>query len=427
MSKLSEIIKLGIAPGFNTKTTDPTLPQNAVPRAFKELEQTQSASTIARESGFSVKKIKKIWNMLAMLTALLAVQAQAADLTRGVTITTSRLTTSQLHSLIDTATVSTGFYTDATKDVLGTVDSTDYFLLYDVSAGLYKKMTFSTLLLANTDLITTQADDVNPAYNDYVLTYNASATALAKVSMTNLLYNTNLIASLPNITNLTQSATMKVLHGGTNAQIEVTNLWANFKYRAAFTNLVEHTAPTNTDKFLVWDSVANTNKYTTLSGLFTNLTTTTTNGASDWYLTITNGTPKLIPYQNIVNNVSNAIFGVSYTSGTSNLNGLAAGKTMDVAHGLPGTPKIVNGIIVCTSTDAGYAVGDEIDFQGVFDPTTPASTDHRGSFGITAVANSTNIFVVQAASNLLYVRNKTTGAGVDIDESKWSYRVYAKP
>jgi hypothetical protein len=425
MSKLAEIIKLGIAPGCNTKAIDPSLPEKAVPRAFKELEQTQGSSKISRDSGFSVKAIKRIWNMLTFLTALLATTANAGDLTRSITFSDGqRITAAQLHTLVDGASIGATFLTG--KNLNSTVEAADYVLVYDTSAGVYTKMTLSTLLMANTGLITTQTDDPNPAYNDYVLTYDASASSFAKVSITNLIYNTNLIAVLPSITNLTQSATMWVRHSGTNAQIEVTNLWLNFTYRAPFTNLAQHTAPTNTDRLLIWDSTAGTNKYTTLSGFFTNLTATTTNGASDYYITITNGTPKLITYANMVNTFSNSIFGGSFTSPNTNLNGLVAGKYLDVPHGLQSTPKIVKGVIACTSADAGYAPGDEVDFQGVFDPSTPASTDHRGSFAITAVANSTNVFVIQGASSLFFVRSKTTGQGVDIDETKWVYRVYAR-
>jgi LysM repeat protein len=63
MSKLADILKTGCAPGFNTRALDPTLPQVAVPKAFKDLEQKDSASKIARDSGFTVKQIKKIWNI----------------------------------------------------------------------------------------------------------------------------------------------------------------------------------------------------------------------------------------------------------------------------------------------------------------------------------------------------------------------------
>lgn len=116
-----------------------------------------------------------------------------------------------------------------------------------------------------------------------------------------------------------------------------------------------------------------------------------------------------------------------FASVTTALNGIAAGKSLDVAHGFTRTPHLVKGVIVCTATDAGYAIGDEVDFQSVFDASAPESTDHRGANGITAAANSTNVFVVQAASNVLTVRSKSTGFGVNMDESKWSFRVYARP
>lgn len=63
MGRLAEIIKTGCAPGFRTGAIDPTLPEKAVPKAFKDLEQKDSADKIARDSGFTVKQIKRIWNM----------------------------------------------------------------------------------------------------------------------------------------------------------------------------------------------------------------------------------------------------------------------------------------------------------------------------------------------------------------------------
>ena len=411
MSKLAEIIKLGIAPGFNTKTTDPTLPQNAVPRAFKELEQTQSASSIARESQFSVKQIKKIWNMLAMLTALLAWPALAGDLTRSITFSDGqRITAAQLHSLIDGASIGATFLTG--KNLNSTVETADYVMVYDTSAGVFTKMTLSTLLMANTGLITTQADDPNPAYNDYVLTYDASASSFAKVSITNLLYNTNLIAVLPSITNLTQSATMWVRHSGTNAQIEVTNLWLRFTYRAAFTNLAEHTAPTNTDRLLMWDSVAGTNKWTSLSGLFTNLTTTTTNGSSDYFLTITNGIPKLITYGNLSNAFSTCF---SYT-GSNALPALAASQTF--THGLAGIPQSVRVVAYFISDDAansGYTTGDEIDIDGI----NAAPSLSYPTF--TVKTSSSSIIVRRNFSSALISKNGTAYSV----ESKIALKVYA--
>jgi LysM repeat protein len=62
-SRLREILASGVAPGFNTRAIDPTRPEIAVPKAFKDLEQKDSASKIARDSGFTVKQIKKIWKI----------------------------------------------------------------------------------------------------------------------------------------------------------------------------------------------------------------------------------------------------------------------------------------------------------------------------------------------------------------------------
>lgn len=63
MGRLSEILETGVAPGFNTKAIANDLPEKSVPKAFKDLEQKMPADRIARDAGFSVKQIKKIWNM----------------------------------------------------------------------------------------------------------------------------------------------------------------------------------------------------------------------------------------------------------------------------------------------------------------------------------------------------------------------------
>ena len=62
MGRIAEIIASGKAPGFKG-SKDPTSPDVAIPRALKQLEQTQSAGSIARQAGFSVKQLKKTWNI----------------------------------------------------------------------------------------------------------------------------------------------------------------------------------------------------------------------------------------------------------------------------------------------------------------------------------------------------------------------------
>lgn len=62
MSRLAEILRSGVAPGFRRGAPDPTSAEVAVPRAFRQLEQTVPAREIERQSGFKVKQIKKAWN-----------------------------------------------------------------------------------------------------------------------------------------------------------------------------------------------------------------------------------------------------------------------------------------------------------------------------------------------------------------------------
>ena len=42
---------------------DPTHAAQAVPRALNQLEQTMPTSEVVRQSGFSVKEMKRIWNI----------------------------------------------------------------------------------------------------------------------------------------------------------------------------------------------------------------------------------------------------------------------------------------------------------------------------------------------------------------------------
>jgi hypothetical protein len=61
MSRLAEILSSGVAPGIRSGAKDPTSAEVAVPRAFRQLEQTMPAREIERQCGFKVKAIKKTW------------------------------------------------------------------------------------------------------------------------------------------------------------------------------------------------------------------------------------------------------------------------------------------------------------------------------------------------------------------------------
>lgn len=62
MSRIDDILKSGRAPGLNTRAKDPTSADVAVPRAFRQLEQSgMPMREIERQSGFKAKQIKKVW------------------------------------------------------------------------------------------------------------------------------------------------------------------------------------------------------------------------------------------------------------------------------------------------------------------------------------------------------------------------------
>ena len=62
MSRLEEILRSGVAPGFRRGAADPTSAAVAVPRAFRQLEHTMPLREIERQSGFKAKQIKKVWD-----------------------------------------------------------------------------------------------------------------------------------------------------------------------------------------------------------------------------------------------------------------------------------------------------------------------------------------------------------------------------
>lgn len=90
---------------------------------------------------------------------------------------------------------------------------------------------------------------------------------------------------------------------------------------------------------------------------------------------------------------------------------------VSVAHGLGAVPKMFGVSLRCKTTEAGYAVGDEVDLEMTY-----ASSSTRGGV---AFANSTNVGVSVVGSTMIL--NKTTGAGAYITEANWRpvLRAYA--
>jgi len=60
---LLEILRTGKPPGFKGLAADPQSPDAAIPRALKQMEQTQSARAIAKGAGWSVNQLKETWKV----------------------------------------------------------------------------------------------------------------------------------------------------------------------------------------------------------------------------------------------------------------------------------------------------------------------------------------------------------------------------
>lgn len=367
----------------------------------------------------------KSW-VLGLVVWVLVLPGLAADLTRGITFTDGqRLTAANLHNLVDSASVGTAFLTG--KSLLSAVDAADYVLVYDTSAAVYKKMMLATLVTANTELITAQSEEVNPASNDMLLMYDASGVGFVKVSITNLVYNTNLIHALPTLTNALGTAKLKLLNGGTNVAITLDSLWLNsFNYTRAITNLTRHTQPTNNDAFLMFDSVAGTNRWATWIDLVTNTPAVTTVSGGTLLSVLETNQFKQLTISNLMAQFGNSgmfyTTNLSFTSSNKTLLTVtAAGTVLNQAHSLSATPRQVRGVLVNTTSEHGFAVGDEVDFSHVTSPTftTPVSVG----------SNATNVFVIVSGdpSTSWQVRSKDAGTMQNVTDTRWSLRVYANP
>lgn len=84
-------------------------------------------------------------------------------------------------------------------------------------------------------------------------------------------------------------------------------------------------------------------------------------------------------------------------------------------HGFSVVPKFFRVVAVCTATEAGYAVGDEVPVEALY-----AS---GGSQSCTTWASS--VAVGFNSTVAVQITNKTTGASVGLTTAKWNLKAYA--
>lgn len=359
---------------------------------------------------------------LITLLLLWSLPTLAADINAGYSFSSAdTVTSTKLNNLVGAATINSAFITG--KSAVTAPVGTDILLLYSISGAGLRKVTLDNLIYEQPTFITSQGNKAVPEGGDYLLIYDATALTLSKTSVSNLLANTNAINILPQVTIPILTDFIPVLTSGTNAKVSVSNLFNLYPYTAHFTNLEAYTAPTNLDALMIWDSVSNSNKQISLRSLVSNslAPASVTGGDLVWgYSTNSNTVVKLTitQLQSVITNAP-ALARTNQLPTSTNtaeftVPAAVAGGITNLAHGLAGTPQIFSWILVCKSTDAGYAVGDEVDAKFAIDT---GGSNPAYAYG----ANATNIFI--AFTRLPRLSRKDGSNNYDnLDTTKWKIK-----
>ena len=114
--------------------------------------------------------------------------------------------------------------------------------------------------------------------------------------------------------------------------------------------------------------------------------------------------------------LKNPLANADFITGAQALPG-TGGSLINVAHGLGTTPTRVRWVLQCVTTNAGYAVGDQVDASAVL-------VAGVGGSMYTAGANSTDIFLV-AVNSSPQLYNKGTFAVTTLTIADWELIGYA--
>jgi len=235
-SHIADILDSGRAPGICTDTpkVDPTSVYAKAPKGLAAIENepkwkngpTRSAKDISRYFGMPTSFIRDTWQkpvvaLIALLCGASLLTVKAGDLTRGITFANGQqVSASQLHQLVDQATINTSFITG--KPINPAPLASDTFLLYSPTLSGFYRSTLDQFLLSNPNLITGQSEKTTPISGDYLLLWDSVGASLVKVSAGHLaLNNTNLLTYLftnaPTVTNPTNGDRVLMWSTGTNS------------------------------------------------------------------------------------------------------------------------------------------------------------------------------------------------------------------
>jgi len=119
-------------------------------------------------------------------------------------------------------------------------------------------------------------------------------------------------------------------------------------------------------------------------------------------------------------NITGATTAITKVFTSANQTITSAGA-LTIAHGLGVTPTLVSGVLVNTTAQLGFSIGDI-----VVAPTF--GTDGGVSYGIAITVDATNINIrYGSAANVFPINHKTTGGISNITNASWVYivRVWA--
>ena len=169
--------------------------------------------------------------LLALIIGVcLAVSAHASEIVRGTTLVDgSLLYASDLHSLVDTATVGVQFYNDAQTTT--TIGAGYYFLVLDPVNQVYRRVTGTTALYGNTNLFLNQSPVSTASNWVQFLIYDPTNNVMRTLNLSNLFIAG---AHWLSVSNLSFAS----------SNVQYLPLWSG---AFAFTN-------TNQPSILVWDT-----------------------------------------------------------------------------------------------------------------------------------------------------------------------------
>lgn len=390
--------------------------------------------------------MKTIISILLTLAVLLNI-SNAAELVRGATLTDGQtLSASDLHGLIDTASIGAEFY--SAKTAIGTLPGGYYFLVYDSGSGLYRRISATSAIYGNTNSFLNPTIATSAQPYSRLLLYNPTNNTITSIALSNAIWFSstnvavsNLVFATTNGLNLPQwSGSFGGAQTNNQPFIPVLSTNASGLRYVALSNFEANVAAdlgTNLSLPYTWRqmwqpwTVYPNNSSTNAWGYTTNFPITSlwagtqTNTAT---LQDTDAIPILASgqfsnttvtlsgvYQYLTNKTGwQQKFTTTPVAGTSIT---SAASIVNVAHGLSGTPQTVNPIFTCTTVDLGYAVGDTV---SGFNVTTPFFA-RPFAVGV----NATNVYATASgtmATSWQIVR-KDTGAVANMTPGSWNFRV----